>query len=245
MQQQLAIACLLCILIHLAILRVEYRSAVQPVLANLRRPTQFVGLDRVNRTFPPPDDVIVNFPFVVGLVDEMRPSEIVSNLPLAPNVHNHPGDREARKIQVTKSVSTIVQFRVLDWGMESCELTLCLPHNETQRIVHGMPKDASSQSAQRRLTDTRLRIFRLIPGAGSSDSVIDTPKLSYDALNFRREVVGSVGLDEIKWSFRFPCDMDSLHTFALVAGGDSVDVQWWQNQQILEPAVFILQHKTQ
>ncbi|CAL1697622.1 unnamed protein product [Somion occarium] len=232
----LTLFCVLCTLANLIILRVEeYRTLHPADLSNLRRPTQFVGLDRVKRPFPPEDRSIVNFPFIVGLVDQSRPHSIVLNTRQDLKTDRDIRPPEARQIQI----STVVQFRTLDWGMESCVLTLRLPSDES------FVRSNSSLSLGNGLND--VDIYRLVsnPGSSSLDTVISQHKLTYQNRPALGEKVGTVTADYgTEWTHQFPCAIDSLHAFALVAADDSARIEWWQDKQTLEPALFISQHAT-
>ena len=103
----LTLFCVLCTLLNLAIIRFEeYRSIQEASPTNLRRPSQFIGLDRVKRPSTPDDRSIVNFPFIVGLLDENRPYSVVPNTRRNLKTHEEINAPEARQIQVTKSVSS-------------------------------------------------------------------------------------------------------------------------------------------
>lgn len=102
----LTLFCVICTLLNLIIIRVEeYRAIQEAHPTNLRRPSQFIGLDRVKRPSTPDDRSIVNFPFIVGLVDESRPHSVVPNIRRNLKTHEEINAPEARQIQVTKSVS--------------------------------------------------------------------------------------------------------------------------------------------
>ena len=133
-------------------------------------------------------------------------------------------------IELVLQISTVVQFRALDWGMEACVLTLRLPSDEKAIQAN------STVSLGGRLND--IDIYRLIKDKGSQslDTVIDQRKLSYQTRPAFGEKVGTVSVDYgTEWTYKFPCAMDSLHAFALVAADDSARIEWWQDKQSLEP----------
>lgn len=95
----LTLVCVLCTLMNLLVLRItEFKEANPPQLKNLRRPSQFPGLDRIERPFPPIERSITNFPFVVARVDQRNPRKVVENNP--PN-----GISNGYRVKVTKDVS--------------------------------------------------------------------------------------------------------------------------------------------
>ena len=74
-------------------------------LKNLRRPSQFVGLNKIERPFPPVHTEIINFPLLVGRVDEANPWSAIPEGPDTRRIFN--SGIEARKVEVRGSVSYI------------------------------------------------------------------------------------------------------------------------------------------
>ncbi|TCD64207.1 hypothetical protein EIP91_004441 [Steccherinum ochraceum] len=229
----LTLVCVVCTLINLLVLRVaEYKEANPPPLKNLRRPSQFPGLDKIERPVPPIERSIINFPFVVGRVDKQNPRKVVPEN--APD-----GIANGNRVKVVNRISTVLQFRALDWGMESCELTVRIP-GEDMVVDNG--KSNATASFVFGPTHNHVYVHTLL---APHDKVLDGRKLTYASMPELGDKIGSLHLDYgFEWSYTFPCAMDSLHAFALVAADESTHVEWWQDKQSLLPAIYIEQHAT-
>ncbi|KAJ6612723.1 hypothetical protein B0H10DRAFT_286904 [Mycena sp. CBHHK59/15] len=190
-------------------------------LTNLRRPSQFMGLDKINQTSH--DISVINFPFIVGKIDEQNPYVVITH---GPESHFVANGLEARRVQITERISTVVQFRTIDWRLEACALRLRLPGSANARAV-----DSN--------TNNRFEVHRI-----SSGSVLDLDSLSFHSLPPVKEKLATLLVDStdgLEWTHHFECVMDSLHTFVLVAGDRQTDVGWWQNKRVEVPSIHIVQ----
>ena len=87
-------------------------------------------------------------------------------------------------------------------------------------------------------THNHIYVHTLVSNSEGSpiEQVIDAQKLTYASRPDLGEKIGSLHLDYgFEWSHKFPCAMDSLHAFALIAADDSTHVEWWQDKQGLTP----------
>ncbi|KAI0060425.1 hypothetical protein BV25DRAFT_1788721, partial [Artomyces pyxidatus] len=131
---------------------------------------------------------------------------------------------EARRVEVTNMISTVIQFRAIDWGMESCAAD----------PKYGLPALYLGNGSN------VIDIYALVSGPGKSglDDVIDGNRLSYRARPALGDKVASVKVDYgTTWTHRFHCAMDSLHAFVLTAGSEATSVQWWQDKQSESPGM--------
>jgi len=205
------------------------RNPAKPLIWNgagqkpLERPSQFIGLDKLERPTPPIHKESVNFPNVLGRVDSSDPSKVITYGPLSRRFGLD--GFEARRAEISKTVSTVLQFRMIDFGMEECTLHVKLPSSS--------PISRANQ----------IRIYSL---PNHTKSSIDISSLSYSSIEGRfGEEIGILDAGKrIDWSHKFHCPSDSLHSFALVASTDSTVVEWWQDKQSLDSAVYIVQHAT-
>jgi hypothetical protein len=81
-----------------------YELQARKDLVNLRRPSQFMGLDKVNRTSESslnPGISIINFPFMVARVDEKNVHDVITD---GPDSHFMANGLEVRKIQISSRV---------------------------------------------------------------------------------------------------------------------------------------------
>ena len=114
-------------------------------------------------------------------------------------------------------VTTIVQFRAIDFGMERCELQLAIQ----PQVSDITPKPFT------------LEIFRL-----NSTLPLDTQALTYDTRPPRVSKVTAVEVNRAvvtHWSRNFACASDEVLTFELACiptldDGDC-RVEWWQNKK--------------
>lgn len=83
----------------------ELQSPMRTDLINLRRPSQYLGLDRVERPSPPVHKEIINFPFIVGRVDKADPQGVITGARESRRIS--PSGIEARKVEAKQSVSRV------------------------------------------------------------------------------------------------------------------------------------------
>ncbi|KAK7036790.1 hypothetical protein VNI00_011456 [Paramarasmius palmivorus] len=203
----------------------------------LRRPSPFIGMDNITRPVPPVYREFVNFPQVIQQVDSEKPRFTFDDDPLRYMSSRGLVSPEERRVQVTDSVSTLFQFRTVDYGMEKCELHVHFPVNAStnstsrpfllslHRLDSSLPLNTRtlSYSTKPRVTSTLTEI-RVTPGSGQ---VVD-------------------------WWQQFDCKWDQLLTFELACyapdrlGGDSCWLEWWQERKGKDPnpAVYMKQIST-
>jgi hypothetical protein len=110
------IVCVLCTLANLSILvydrlhpstvnlsLYELQSPMRTDLINLRRPSQFLGLDKVKRPSPPVHKETINFPFIVGRVDGANPRRVITGGSESRIIST--SGIEARKVEAKGTVS--------------------------------------------------------------------------------------------------------------------------------------------
>ncbi|KAF5360897.1 hypothetical protein D9756_004518 [Leucocoprinus leucothites] len=125
-----------------------------PSTSELRRPSQYINLDKIKHThdFPP----IFNFPEIVlqvSLNDSRRTMREDYHM-----LHTNVGTiyTDDRHIYVTPEVSSVVQFRHLDYGMEKCSLNAIVPRYTAEG------KDSGGSSVDVWLIDFPMEISRQI-----------------------------------------------------------------------------------
>ncbi|KAI0056958.1 hypothetical protein BV25DRAFT_1974612 [Artomyces pyxidatus] len=70
---------------------------------------------------------IVNIPRSTSQVSSLKPSEVFLPSPKSRLTVYESDPRNNRRLWVSSNTSTIVQFRVMDYGMEKCSLALSVP----------------------------------------------------------------------------------------------------------------------
>ncbi|KAJ7699279.1 hypothetical protein B0H17DRAFT_1196369 [Mycena rosella] len=197
----------------------------------LRRPSQYIRFDEVQRPSEPIPRQFNNYPIAVAQIDAADEGRIFAEdarAYMSPIGTVVPGDR---RVLVTPTISTVVQFRTIDWGMEDCELHVSLP-----ALSLGVgPKGVS------------VVVHRL-----NQTYPLDLATLSYRTRPPRVAKLASVQLSRTEgtvWHRRFACAADDVLTFELECsqtdGGDCL-VEWWQKRGHVEPvpAVYLTQHAT-
>ena len=105
--------CLACTITNAVLLRfdqpvVSYSSTFASVtradMAKLRRPNQFIGLDRIKRPSPPEPKTTTNYPIVLAVVDSEKPSGVFSDDPKRHMTWKGMISPEERKVEVSKTV---------------------------------------------------------------------------------------------------------------------------------------------
>ncbi|KAG1765394.1 hypothetical protein EV702DRAFT_981590 [Suillus placidus] len=123
-----------------------------------------------------------------------------------------------RKVHVTQTVSTIFQFRAIDWGMEICELHVALP-----------PVDRP----------TTLALYRL-----NATVPVDISTLSFNVRPPRVAKLDNIvpGQHSLDWHRKLSCAMDDVLVFELGCSEDELsgrcDIEWWQAHNMTAPGQY-------
>jgi len=238
--QWATILCFICTVLNLSLFLLPERLTLchdpladisKEQLLTLRRPSPYIGLNEIKRVQPPVPASIVNYPQVVAQVDAVQRSRVFDDDPLRYMSQTGTVSPRESRIRVAPSVSTLVQFRTIDYGMELCELVLQF-------------------SSRNNPAPFILSVHRL-----SSTTLIDTKILSYSTRPTRITTVGNIkvqGTEDVHWSRNFTCAWDELMTFELACSqeeevhGGGCSLVWWQNELDEEPneGIFMRQHAT-
>ncbi|KAF5387240.1 hypothetical protein D9757_006877 [Collybiopsis confluens] len=213
----------------------------------LRRPSPFVGMADITRPVPPMPRSIINHPQAIALVDAERPGLVFDDDPLRYMSHSGTVSPEERKVHVTKSISTIVQFRAIDFGMEICELKLRIPFQGNSSFA-----DVDEDSSPLLAEPSMLSIHRL-----ENEAPLDTKILSHKTRPRRVSDIANIAISSaqpnINWSRNFTCEWDLLMIFEIAcfdrsgySEGEGCNLEWWQGKESDDPerAIFMTQHAT-
>jgi len=207
------------------------RSASSPVEVTyknvhlLRRPSQYMRFDEITRPSPVVPRQFNNYPIGVAQVDAAHKRTVFD--PEEGSIMTNLGTivPERRRVLVTPTISTIVEFRSIDWGMEDCELHLSLPSG-----------DASSTVVLYQLNQTHTT---------------DLATLSYETRPPRQAELGTFqpSVEGTAWQHRFACPTDTILTFELACSSTSESkcmLEWWQTRDTKEPEpiIYLTQHAT-
>ncbi|EPQ51898.1 hypothetical protein GLOTRDRAFT_80906 [Gloeophyllum trabeum ATCC 11539] len=190
-----------------------------------------MGFDNLKRPLFNERRTLINYPAVVMQIDQDAQAVIFDDDPKRYMARIGTISPEDRQIRVTRSVSTIVQFRVLDYGMEWCDLQLTIPLN-------------SDDSVQICDGNMALAIHRL-----NASSLLNGKKLGYKARPARVSKIAEIELSKMKdvdFRRRVSCRMGEVLTFEIVHSSVESDcyVEWWQDPDKSTTAVYVVQHST-
>jgi len=96
---------------------------------NLKRPNVYIGLDRLPSDVAQaalPDSLVV-FPSLFHPIDYRHPDRIFPDDELARFTFNGRVSPVDRHVLLTEEISMVAQFRVQDYGMESCRIISTMP----------------------------------------------------------------------------------------------------------------------
>jgi len=238
-----AMVCLICTVINVVVVfhipTVVDSTAEIPLtytgINQLRRPSQFIGLDRVKRPSPPIPLQFDNYPIVVTQIDEARAEKVFEG-----DLKRYTGRAgtvypEDRRILITPSVSTVVQFRAIDYGMEICELHVNLPPL--------LPNSTLYPGYTFMVTLHRLDV----------SAPLDTRSLSYNSRPHRLFKIDDIPLSSegvTHWHRKFSCSSEEVLSFELSRPSFDEDyngrVEWWQDRTSngSGPGIYITQYST-
>ncbi|KAG6873899.1 hypothetical protein C0995_009678 [Termitomyces sp. Mi166 len=183
----------------------------------LRRPSQYIGFDSITRPSPPVQRNFTNFPFAVAQIDVQEPLkvfEIDTKRFMSLSGTVYPDDK---KVVVTDKISTILQFRAIDYGMEICELHIDLPPSS---VLAGQVEAIS--------------VYRL-----ESSSPLDLGSLSYKTSPRRIGCLGDIYATadkETHWHRKMTCTLEAVLTLELacpqdIPVGKRCNLEWLQSKE--------------
>ncbi|KAJ6455297.1 hypothetical protein C8R47DRAFT_996858 [Mycena vitilis] len=177
----------------------------------LRRPSQYIRFDEIRRPSPPVPKQFRNYPITLTQIDAAEPDRVLyaDKTYMSPIGTVVPADRR---------ISSIIQFRTIDWGMEDCQLHMSVP-----ALGGGDTMGASNISV------VLHRLNQTYP--------LDTAELTFRSRPPRVAKIGDIQLSRVEgtiWSRRFACKADVVLSFELECSGvladDSCFLEWWQKQ---------------
>ncbi|KAE9388897.1 hypothetical protein BT96DRAFT_890310 [Gymnopus androsaceus JB14] len=136
-----------------------------------------------------------------------------------------------RRLWANSNMATIMQSRVLDYGMESCRLTISIPHMNDTALI----------SSELDINGSRLEVWTL-----STDARLDVGALSWNTKPVRSKYLGSIRLayGETHQLGPWSCSAGSYQTFEFVCPAEvdcRVDVTTVGESQI---GVYLMQYQT-
>ncbi|THH08337.1 hypothetical protein EW146_g9026 [Bondarzewia mesenterica] len=138
----------------------------------------YIGLDKLSLPPTSPDTQIVNFPRMLARVQRSAPDRVF--WPATPDRQTFTGTilPDARHFAVSHDLSTIAEFRVLDYAMERCRIAITLPLRNTSNA------DFNSQN----LRPSNVHVWRL----DTREGPVDPRVLSWRTMPHRATFLGAL-----------------------------------------------------
>ncbi|KAF9556157.1 hypothetical protein CPC08DRAFT_694716 [Agrocybe pediades] len=212
------------------------RGLTRKDIDGLRRPSQFIGFDKIHRNATLQQSEVksfVNFPMIMAHVDASRPNMKVTEPRKGVRTKIGTVYPEISDMVVSQDASTFVQFRALDYGMERCELSMTIPATT-------LPTDYPLM-----LPADPVRVY-----AVPQNTPLYADSLSYSNRPRRGELVGEPLLTRNStWTYTFACLMDEIYTFEVAcprpSKTGSCSLRWTQDKEHgLFPAILMTQFST-
>jgi len=209
----------------------------------LRMPNQYYGLDTTLDGGAPSlsNSSVITFPGLLQQITQGDPNYVYPDDPRRYRSDFGTLSPEDRPLYVSASVSTIAQFRVRDYRMETCVLKLMLP---SERMFSPLI-ESTSVGRQRDWApfdgSMEIEVWKLDPiSSKRSGDWIDPRTLSFrnrprrgSSRAFAKLAIQGAGEAS---SPRFRCARDEVLSFELTCQGCALDV--WQDKQL--PAVGLI-----
>ena len=87
---------------------IEVRASIRSQLSQLRRPSPYIGLDKINRVPNTPPASIINYPHVIAQVDRLHQSRVFDDDPKRYLSRTGTVSPQTREVRATQSVSLTV-----------------------------------------------------------------------------------------------------------------------------------------
>jgi len=227
-------ACLVCCFVNIFVLLREYTNG--PIIVDpkgLQRPSQYVDFDAISWTQSRLDALpkIHNFPVIVAQVSTSEPGKVFPIDPARWIGQNGTQSPEVREVLITPDVSTIVQFRVLDYGMERCSVAIEIPSEQDVRQRY---RDNSLDLDG----DTTVEVWQL-----ETEKELDVRLLSKRTVPPRKSLVGKIHAEmgQRSGTVDFPCKSRSLYSFELACPSHDCRIQFTQDGDKPIFAFYLLQ----
>ncbi|KAJ7074801.1 hypothetical protein C8F01DRAFT_1101821 [Mycena amicta] len=214
--------------------------------AKLTYPNPYIGLEHaVLPTSVAPAKPIFNSPLLLAQVNSSAPERVHLQTPHWDSSFGMIYG-EDREVEVTGDVSTIAQFRTLDYGMERCVLTLEMPSSanaDADNLPHKTVTISSSSSA----SPLSLQIY----SSSASESI--TPQtLSWNTRPKRTKLLATFSLDAadarvngaVLSSEPFNCPQRTLLTFEMAFAPDckGCRLRFLQDRKPPRLGLYVTQH---
>ncbi|KAJ6498093.1 hypothetical protein C8R47DRAFT_318932 [Mycena vitilis] len=199
----------------------------------------YIGLDFAIHHDSVPLPPIVNFPVLLAQVDAAHPSEVLLDTHRWNSSFGmiYPADRT---FEVSPGISTIAQFRAIDWGMESCSLDVTIPEAPEMTEFMNFSLTGSIGAPEW----VMVEVWRV--SSPEITEAIEPHTLSWETKPPRKLLVGY-------WSLKpgvrlqsetFECRSNSLHTFEFLCSDPKCHLKFQQDPNDSQIAFFVTQRQS-
>ncbi|KAJ7038981.1 hypothetical protein C8F04DRAFT_1088138 [Mycena alexandri] len=228
-------------LVSLASLAMNITRTFSPPLSSAPSPTKlhypnpYIGLEHAVLTDVSPPAPIVNFPLVLAQTNSSNPKSVSLQQPHSLTTFGmiYPQERE---FLVDEEVSTIAQFRILDFRMERCIAVLEIPSSAD---VHDFPNKTVA------LSDDSLHLQIWLLDAADD---IDPHTLCWVTRPRRTSLLSTMAVrpgHNLLESPTFTCPARSLVTLEISCSTPRCHLQFRQDKKSPRLAFFLRQHSNE
>ncbi|KAL0961079.1 hypothetical protein HGRIS_006062 [Hohenbuehelia grisea] len=183
-------------------------------------------------------DPLINTPMAFALVNRSQPAKVTldpQDMSMTDEGFIPVGER---RLLVTPSVSTIMQMRVLDYGMENCSITFRHKSHRSTRALATLPATIRGSQGDSAL----LNVWSL-----ASDRKLDFGKLAWNTKPPRRTFLGAlrVGYNTTSQLPGFACPMGSYQAFEVACSPEDSVCHVEVNSRSMEHSgLYLTQYPT-
>ncbi|KAH8109251.1 hypothetical protein DFH11DRAFT_1515854, partial [Phellopilus nigrolimitatus] len=120
---------------------------------SLARPSTYMGLEKLK--YDPAEEaqrVFANFPFLLTQISEAEPKRVWPDDPIQRLTSIGTVSPDTRHFMLTPKISSVAQFRAVDFGYENCSLHFALQVSSTEELpLQGVAVDIWTLDAPTRL----------------------------------------------------------------------------------------------
>ncbi|KIJ63972.1 hypothetical protein HYDPIDRAFT_133255 [Hydnomerulius pinastri MD-312] len=227
----LVILLVACTLLNFTALYGEYPPSSEESRTATHRPSTYMGLANIETSAVEGTvQNFSNFPFLLTQISPTSPKlvwpdDTTKGMTIIGTV-----SPDHRRFAISPNVSSVAQFRAVDFGYENCTLEFAM-------IAPGSDSMAESTRSQ---TSSLVDIWRL-----HTDQKLDVKTLSWDMRPPRSHRIGTV---ELEWGHvaildkSFLCPWGTYQTFEIsCAEGSNCDLDFWQDPKVPQLGLVLKQ----
>jgi len=202
-------------------------------LGTLRRPSQFIGLDRVQNLPPVPPPTLI-YPNQIVMINQADPTHVYKEDPERVKQLSPLTAPEVRTFRINRDFSSLVEFVSIDYKMERCELSLTTAHKGAALHEH------SNYNATFGTGKNIIDIWQV-----ATPLPIDAGTMSYNTRPAREAKIDTIDIGYgTNFTYGFHCLPDALYAFEFSAANDGTFVEWQQDHFSPTPGVVMNQRST-